>query len=279
TRRMSESLHIRVPEAFTYFKYLMSDYVAIGVGLRKNLLNGENEDYLSKQINLSYNKKDWSFTLGAGGYNKNGFLENSGLPFTSKSIQKSLDVKRSTGDTDIAISFFDKNGEVNQSKYAAKGTEFFVDHRISPSLRASGSVTLLDADSKEGSYVYDLAYFVRGNISWNPAKFWTIESIVVARQGTLTNLVENTTFDESLNVYQPTFSETNFRLDSYINIGLSVSKVIELSDEIGMIAFASLNNVPNRRNVRNFSYNEDYTARSESLFSKRTAYFGVILNY
>ncbi len=279
TNDVDEKTKVTVPEYFAYFKYFLSDHIAVGGGARKNLSLNDGKDYFSRQINFSYQKREWSLTFGAGFYNKNGFLENSGQVFQSESNQKSLDIKRSKGDLEIALSLFDKEGQVNDSKYTAKGSELYANFQITPDLAASGSVTLLDAKSGEESYIYDLSYFVRANISWNPAKFWTIETIVISRQGTLTNRVQNSSFDAELNVYEPVFGTNDFRLSPYINVGLSVSKVIEVSDEIGVIVFTSLNNVFNRDNIRGYEYNFDYSLRENSLFSLRTGYFGAVVNF
>ena len=279
TQNLDQKVSIAVPEYFLYLKYFLGDHIALGGGARKNLPINDVEGYISRQANLSYQKDEWSFTLGTGFYNKNGFFENSGLAFQAKNNQRSLDIKRSKSDLELALSLFDKGGEVNDSKYTARGTEFYAHLQITPHLRTSGSITLLDATSEEGTYIYDLSYFVRGNVSWNPAKFWTVEAILVSRQGTLTNLAQDSMFDVELDVYEPTFSTDNFRLSPYVNVGLSISKVIEVSDEIGVIAFASLNNVFNRENIRGHSYNFDYSQRDNSLFSLRTGYFGAVISF
>ena len=279
TREIEEKVNVKVPESFIYLKYFVGDHIAIGGGARSNLPNDKVDGYLSRQINLSYQKDAWSFTFGKGIYNKNGFLENSGVPFTSTNNQFSFDMKRSVRKLELAVSLFDKKGQTGGYQYTARGIETYADYRITSNVRTSGSITLLDASSKEGSFIYDLSYFIRGNISWNPAPFWTIEAIMVSRQGTLTSLVEQSNFDFELNVYQPVFSVNGARLNPYTNVGLSVSKVIEISDEIGMIAFASLNNVFDRKNVRRYDYNFDYTQKENSLFSRRTGYFGLVVNF
>ncbi|WP_424962234.1 carboxypeptidase-like regulatory domain-containing protein [Ekhidna sp.] len=277
---LNEDVNLRVLEAFGYFKYFFSERVAMGTGLRKNLPLDDQESYLSSQLNLSYSKNEWTITLGGGVYNKHGLFENTGEPFTARNYQKSIDIMREKTDLEVALSFFEKEGEINGMEYYARGAELFTDYRFSSKLSMSGSVTLLNAENEaRNSYAYDLSYFIRGNIAYSPGRFWTIESILVSRQGTTFIEMASANFDSSLNVYEPQFSNVESRLPAYSNIGLSISKVFAISEGLNIIAFASLNNALNNENIRSYTYNFDYTERERNLFSRRTAYFGVVINF
>lgn len=279
TFELTESVTIEVPELFGYFKYFLSDQLTVGTGARANLPTDGIDSYLSRQVNLSYNQNKWSVILGTGVYNKNGLLENTGEPFFSETTQTSLDLKRTIKNFTMAVSLFDKRGNINAIDYMAQGSEIFIDYRLNPNLRSSLSLTLLDASSNQTGYLYDLSYFFRGDVSWNPAPLWTVETIWVARQGTLFSDVTSTRFDAELNVYEPFFDQEGRRLPYYLNVGMSINKVIQLSDEFGFIAFASINNVLNRKNLRTYDYNFDYTAFEPSVFSLRTVYMGVVVSF
>ncbi|MEM7296722.1 MAG: carboxypeptidase-like regulatory domain-containing protein [Bacteroidota bacterium] len=279
TFAIDEDATVEVAEAFGYFKYYVSEKIALGTGLRKNLPVSQVDGYLSKQANVSFIDGKWNVTFGIGNYHKNGLRENTGEPFAATNDQTSLDIKWSNKGLDLAVSIFDKDGTIDGLNYSAKGAEFFADYRFSQHLRASGSLTLLDAESNSDSYIYDLSYFVRANVSWNPAKFWTIESTLVGRQGTLISGINSASFDPALQVYEPIYDEVDTRLSSYLNIGIAVSKVMEVTEDVSMIAFASLSNVLNRENIRGYEYNFDYSNRTVSLFSQRTGYLGVVVNF
>ncbi|MEO9870021.1 carboxypeptidase-like regulatory domain-containing protein [Ekhidna sp.] len=279
TIRLNEEVRMSVLEGYGYFKYFFSEKIAFGSSVRKNIPNGEVRNYISGQANLSYTDDTWTITLGAGKYNKHSLLENTGEPFSSESIQKSLDIKREKNGIEIAVSIFDKRGEINNIEYSARGIELFTDYRFSSKLRASTSITLLDASSIEGAYAYDLSYFIRGNLAYSPGRFWTIESTMVTRQGTTISEVESANYNNSLDVYEPRFAENLVRLGSYSNIGLSVSKIFTFSEKVNVIAFASLNNVMDTRNTRSFVYNFDYSERADSFYSRRTGYVGAIINF
>ncbi len=277
---VTESGKIQTLESFTYLKYAASEKLTIGAGLRKNVPTQDQKNYLSRQINFAYSTQSWLVTAGAGRYFKNGMRENTGELFTSQSDQLSLDIRHTKEDLDVTFSLFHKNSEVDNSGYKANGAELFVDYRFSAKYRMSGSFTWLDASLDEGeNYPFDLNYFIRGNLSYSPGRLWTIEGILVAREGLLFSPVEGANFDPELNVFEPIYSNQNLRLPGYSSIGISVTKMLPISEKVNIIAFASVNNVLDSRNLRTYSYNFDYTIPSESLYSRRTSYFGAVISF
>ncbi len=276
---LDEEAHVKVLEGYSYFKYFVSDRIAFGAGLRKNIPTDDIAGYLSRQANVSYSDEEWTVTLGTGVYHKNGLMENTGEPFDSESTQQSIDIKRNKNGLELAVSLFDKTGAIDKVKYTARGAEFFTNYRLSSKLSASGSFTFLDAESTQDRYTYDLSYFIRGNISYSPGRFWTIESTIVAREGTTLSEVTSANYDGTLDAFEPSYSEQPIRLAPYSNVGVSVSKIFTISEKMNIIAFASLNNVFDRANVRSFEYNADYSERELNLFSQRTGYLGAVINF
>ncbi|WP_425392886.1 carboxypeptidase-like regulatory domain-containing protein [Ekhidna sp.] len=280
TIELNESAVIRTLEGYSYFKFYFSDKLAFGTGLRKNIPLEEDESYLSSQANLSFSEDEWTITAGAGVHNKLGLFENTGEPFEAQNFQKSIDIKRDKDGLETALSLFDKKGEINGEEYTARGIEIYTNYRLNQKLGMSGSITLLDAASKSvGNYTYDLSYFIRANASYRPGRLWTVEAILVARQGSSYSPLSTAIYRDTLDAFEPIYSDISSRLPHYSNIGLSVSKIFAISEDFNMIAFGSLNNVLDRENIRGFSYNFDYTQRDRNFFSRRTAYMGVVLNF
>lgn len=279
TVSINEDANVRVLEGYAYFKYFFSDKLVFGAGLRKNVPESNIDNYLSNQANVAYSDDVWTVTLGAGSYHKNGFMENTGEPFQSESQQKSIDVNRTGDAIEVALSIFDKDGKINDVEYSAKGAELFANYRVSSKLSASASITLLDARSTREVYAYDLSYFIRANISYSPGRFWTIESILVAREGTMLTEVSTASYNNVLDVFEPSYATDASRLAAYSNVGLSVNKIFTISEKMNLIVFASLNNVFDRANIRGYSYNFDYSDRDVSLYSQRTGYLGAVFNF
>ena len=262
-----------------YGKYFFSDALTLGTGLRKNLVIDGQPNYLSRQLNVSYRKGKLTVIGGTGKYHKLGFYENSDQTFFSESQQSSIDIRYQWSQAEISVSFFDKEANFDGLSYDVRGWEFFGEKSFSKKLRGSTSVTLLNADSEEeASYLYDINFFFRANLSYRTRDFWTIELLSSNRQGILNDQITEASFDPQYEVFQPTAINAS-RLPNYFNLGLSISKMYLLEKERTLIAFANFNNILNYENVRTYTYSFDYTTRDASLFSQRTGYAGIVINF
>ena len=267
-------------EMFTYFKYYFNEYLVMGTGLRLNIPTGDQNAFLSRQLNLSYNHQPWSLTLGLGKYHKHGIEENTGSLLTVSSSQWSLDARYERDKTVLTAALFGKRTHLNDFRYDLVGTEIFMEHQFHTRFKGSLSFTWIDAQQKDSLiYPYDLRYFIKSQVTYKPAQLWTIEGTLLARDGVSYLPVASSSYVDEFQVYQPGFSETAQRRPSYLSLGISVSKVFLLSDELSLIAFASVNNFTDHQNVRNYQYSFDYTSKEPNLFSQRTAYFGVVINF
>ncbi|SNS60424.1 TonB-dependent Receptor Plug Domain [Ekhidna lutea] len=279
TIELIDEAEVKVFESYGYFKYFFSDKIAFGTGVRKNIPTEKGDSYISSQANVAYTDNLWTITIGGGKYHKRGLVENTGEPFSAESSQKTIDIKREDKGTAIALSLFDKAGFINSSAYEARGAELYASHRFSGKLNASASITLLDATSESEAYTYDLSYFIRGNVAYSPGRFWTIESTIVAREGTTFQALSTSVYQSDLDVYEPIYGSENPRLPYYSNVGLSVSKIFTLSEKMNIITFASLSNIFDRKNVRSYTYNFDYSERDSNFYSRRTGYVGAVINF
>ncbi len=275
----TSSDHIVPIEGFLYGKYFLSDQLTLGTGIRKNLPVENQPNYLSRQLNLSYSGDRLNVILGTGKYHKIGFYENSDQTFFSKSQQTSMDVRYEWSEAQISVSYFDKKSTFDGLKYEVNGWEFFGEKSIGKQWRGSTSVTLLNASSmNETPYLYDINYFIRANLAYRTRSFWTVELLSSNRQGILQEEVRDASFDPKFQVFEPIAWNTG-RLPDYFNLGLSISKMYFLPKEQTLLVFASFNNILDYDNVRTYSYNFDYSSRSASLFSQRTGYVGVVINF
>ncbi len=280
TDTLKEKVISTALESFAYFKYYLSDKLATGGALRWNFPTRDQKGFLSHQLNLSYNTGPWSITGGFGRYHKNGLEENTGSLMAVTSEQWALDAKYQLSRGSLTASVFSKRSQLNNLNYDLAGVELFAEHRFMQKIEASVSFIWVNAKSPETTaYPYDLRYFVKANLSYSPGKAWTIEGILSARDGVLYLPVASAEFQDELEVYQPTYSKESLRRPAYFSLGLSLSKIFVISDGLAVIAFASLNNLTDHPNIRNYSYAPDYSFKVPNLFSQRTGYMGVVLNF
>jgi hypothetical protein len=101
------------------------------------------------------------------------------------------------------------------------------------------------------------------------------------RQGTYFRRVTEANHVSSLNVYKPIYvdSEAQNRLPDYLKLDLSISKLWPISDNTSLVGFVNVSNLLNSENVRERTYNYDYSESKPLYYSKRTIYFGGMIYF
>lgn len=266
---------IEVTELYGYAKYHALDNVSIGAGIRTDF------DYVSYQANSRYEIiKSLAVLLSYGRYHKYEF-ENRFI----KSDQASIDVVYGKKASEGTVSLFAKKVREQGAVTDVTGAEVYYKYAKSRKFQAQVSFTTLSATVHEGnssySSPYDLRYFVRGNIIYGFLPTWSFSTILLYRQGTFYNPVIDTRFNEQLGVYMPTYAGTEgqMRLPYYGNISCNLSKLMTIAGKYSAVAFAGLSNVIDRKNVRGYLYNFDYSSKTNDLLSGRTLFFGAMISF
>ncbi|MFZ6009458.1 MAG: hypothetical protein ACOYXT_03850, partial [Bacteroidota bacterium] len=225
----------------------------------------------------------WTVNLAAGRYNKYQLPQEEQNPYLIKSNQYSLDISWMQSQSENSLSVFYKTNFINGTETNIKGIELFTRHRINNNIRFQLSLTSLEAistrDQVKQPSPYNIHYFLRGNIEYKIQGTWTITTVFLFRQGSFYRPVTSAEYNSSVDVFEPTYSSSLERLPSYNTIDLSISKIFPLTEKSTAIAFLSVGNLMDFKNVRDYTYNFDYTQRREHLFSQRTVYFGLIINF
>ncbi|MFS4417906.1 TonB-dependent receptor [Maribacter sp. 2307ULW6-5] len=278
---------LKRPEVYGYLTYFSNSGWVLGGGIRGNLAIDGQEQFLSSQVSAKYrlDAKN-ALVLALGNYHKHDFGMES--PFVlNQSEQLSLDyTHKTTGGTSLTASVFAKKARVAQLENELWGLELFLQGNITERLRGQLSYSLINGTStnSEGMVypnAFDLDYFARGNLQWKIDAFWTCNANLAFRQGNYYRPLSEATFQEGLRVFRPQFSslEQQERLPYYGLVDLSLTKLIPISEEWNIIAFGTVNNLLDRKNIREYTYNFDYSERANSLFQRRTVYFGVVVNF
>lgn len=274
------------PELYTYLTYFHQEKWVFGGGIRRNFTTDNQRNFLSSQLSSKYKLNDKnSITLAIGNYHKYDFGEAAD-PVLNESKQLSLDYAYTGSNLSLTASVFAKEATVNNLKSDLVGLELFVQGKILNKLKGQISYSLIDGISKNTEEVefpnaFDLNYFIRGNLEWRINPIWTANATFSFRQGNYYRPFSSAEFEQELNVFRPEFSslQDQERLPNYAIIDLSLNKMIPISEKFNVIVFGTVNNVLNKENIRGYTYNFDYSERSNSLFQQRTAYLGAILNF
>jgi hypothetical protein len=88
-------------------------------------------------------------------------------------------------------------------------------------------------------------------------------------------------FDSIRHAWEPAYGKPNSqRLPAFHRVDVSLSRLVPLPGERLLVLFVSMNNIFDRKNIYEYTYNEDYSKRipSRSQFL-RSVYFGASVNF
>ena len=276
----------QVLDAYVYLKYDLSDQWVGGLAVRKNIPLRDQKSILSRQANLSYQINEvWNVKAAFGIFYKFLLPQGSETNFLIKTTQGSVDLKRQRGPHQLAFSVFTKDSCFPDQQIQTHGVELSLDTRVGQDITVNASYTFLEArvTADEMTYAgqFDMDYFLKGGIEWNFLDGWTMGARWLFRPGTRYQPVIAASWVAEFDAYEPQYGgmAERDRLTPYRLIDLNLSKLMPVSEELTIVAFLSASNVADFRNVRDISYNRDYSASTDQLFNRRTVYFGAILNF
>ena len=284
-----ESVTIKIPEFYAYGKRFISEKLVLGMGYRKNLPMTGIPGYHSAQINLNYHLTNkMTLIFGTGQYHRNYLGQESDGRSSGDLIrnqQISMDLKMESRRVQQQLSFYTKNGHSGNVSNKIYGLEYQLNARLSSRLKCLASFAFLDSKIKDGDNtypsIYDLDYFLKGNIQYNLPGNWTISTIATIRQGTYIRQVLESQYRSEYDVFEPIYANQSDleRLSSYKIVDMSISKLIPLDEALTIIVFANASNIFNFKNSRARNYTADYASYTNALYSQRTFYFGAVFNF
>ncbi|MEM6377888.1 MAG: TonB-dependent receptor plug domain-containing protein, partial [Bacteroidota bacterium] len=278
---------VKVAEGFFYAKYYLSDRTALGGGLRKNIPTSNVPSYWSGQLNLAWELNEQHKVILAAGQYHRAFLPRAVDLNLFRSRQFSIDHQYENSRWKLQHALFWKTNLNTQFQEKVLGFESYIAHTIPQKLQLAASFTFLDAHRQQTnehtSYAspFDLDYFIRLSASYQPKPLWELAATLLWRDGTFYSPLLNTSFDEGLGVYRPEFMPRSDqeRLSDYANLSINASRVLLLSENFQMVLYANVNNVLDRKNIREIGYTSDYTQTEKAFFSRRTFFVGIELMF
>jgi hypothetical protein len=275
---------VKLPEAYLYAKLNLSSKWIAGGGVRKGVSIYNQPGFWSTQANINFKpEKSWNFILSAGRYNK--LLIPQGTAAVADHIQTdqySLDVSYNQARLESTFSIFAKDGRQGEVKTNVQGFELYGRYRVNRNLRTQLSLTSLSAKQTRNGEInsspFDIRYFIRGSVEYKFAGTWTATLVFLFREGSFYTPVMMVNFNSEIGAYEPVYGDPQ-RLPNYNLLDFSISKLFAIGKHGSAVAFCGLSNIPNFNNVRDYSYNFDYSVKTPDLFSLRTIYFGAVMNF
>ncbi|MEQ8240107.1 MAG: carboxypeptidase-like regulatory domain-containing protein [Cyclobacteriaceae bacterium] len=268
-------------DAFGYFKYRPSKMISFGYAVRANAPIDGQRTRLARQRTINFAPSEThQFIYSGGTYHRYAFSDE-GAPSWIKSKQQSIDYQLTLGAFSGTISAYLKSVTSGELNTEIAGIETYWKYKIAKRLFADISYSFINMTEEQNNIkspgMYDLNYFMRAGFEWQFLTYWTLGGRLLHRQGAYYQRVSSSVFESDLGAYRPIYSSRTDqeRLPYYQIIDWNISRIFSLSNNLSGVAFLSMSNVLNRENIRNFTYNQDYSSRISQLFSQRTVYFGV----
>lgn len=279
-----ESRNRELMDFYGFFKYRPSEIISFGYAARLNAPINNQQMRLARQSNINYKPSEQhQFIWSSGTYHQYHLAETANLWVKSK--QYSLDYQLSLGPVVGTISGYLKTAKSDSVKTNIAGIETYWKYQISKKFFVDASYSFIDMkESSNGESlpgVYDLNYFVRSGFEWNVNTYWTLAGRSLFRQGVYFDRVASAAYRPELEVFAPVFESRTMqeRISPYQIIDLNLSRLFSINENITGVFFASISNILDRKNVRAFAYNSDYSETTPQLFSRRTVFFGVVLYF
>ena len=191
-------------------------------------------------------------------------------------------MKQKKTNINLAAYYKSETGDTTGNR-KIKGFEFYIEHSISQSLKASISNTIMNSDigSKEKSYNAEnnVGYFLVTTLSYFNPKLLNISVAWSTRRGKFYTPVSSSIYNSNVDFYQPVFSENinSKRFGNYNTINLSLNKMFTINKS-RLVVFASIFNLLDIQNPKSVIYNKDYSVASFDYYQKRSIYFGCALS-
>lgn len=289
-------LHYRLPEIFAYLRWKKED-VSAGIGSRYRLNRMESKQAQQSprhalQAHLRYQLNDEnSLQASAGQYY--AYLCHSageGLVQLQTSRQYALEYDAIYGHTHLtaacyhkqeqAALYFDGREDWQACQRSISGLELSWEQEWD-ALKMSASYNYLHSritwKGKDYPAANDLPYWIKTQLSYTNAQFFTIACTAQFRAGLRYTPVKEGFWMEETQAFVPVYGQLNeCRLSDYQRVDLSLNKVFMFETGSMLVAFASLNNIFNHHNQAAVLYQGDYSAQIASLpMQLYSIYFGL----
>lgn len=273
---------ILVPEAYIYGQFRLASRWRIAAGGRLHYANRTSGLRYSAQTSLHFTPAPrHRLTAAAGQYQQYAGLGTDRLGFAwRRSRQLSLDYRWERKRWTLSGALYAKWEHSPSQNWRIRGAEAALTYR-SPRLEAGLSLASIHSRQTrptETPTPYDLGYYLRFFGQYELPALLTVGLTAKHRQGTAYHPVIDAAFDPAAGAYAPLYASTTQRLPDYQVLDLNLSRPFDTGFG-ALIAYLNIGNLLDRKNVREYRYNQDYREREAAYFGRRVLFFGVVLQW
>jgi CarboxypepD_reg-like domain/TonB-dependent Receptor Plug Domain len=279
-------------EAYAVAKYLPGTRWSLSGGIRKNIPTAQQRSFWSGQLNARYTWGRGHSLLWSGGryhYYPAATYFQTAYPLR-RTDQVAVDYTFQAEHLRAAAALYAKRelGEQNTAAFirstrrAIYGAEMSAEwqphrHWLLAVANTVVEVQERDAAGRTWAGETDMAWFVKAAIRFEHPRWVTATASWIGRPGERYTPIEGAEFQSFAAAWRPVFAAVpnSAQYPAYHNISLALSRYWPFRRG-SIVAFASVNNLPNRRNPQRFTFSADYQTSNLQYYQLRTAYAGVV---
>ncbi|MDL1913119.1 MAG: hypothetical protein FDW93_01120 [Bergeyella sp.] len=281
-------------EPYLYLNYEVLRNFGVSGAIRKNILwNKGVKSFVSYQLSSHYeiNNKN-RFILSGGKYHSYTMPNNYVRDYTLlSSEQLALDYYYESKKINISSAIYYKDDKGNfrlnnferYDKIKTFGFELNLNLPIYKNFRLDVSNSYVHQkqfiSDTEYNTALNLKYFIKTQLIYNNPHLFNCSLLFTTRPGNNYTSVHSASFNSNANDYEPSlnlpFAST---FSDYNRFDFSISKLVPLKKSY-IIAFASVNNIFDKKNQSSVYYNKNYTKKLFNYFQRRILYFGMQLRF
>ena len=276
---------------YFYGKYIPIKSLILGLGLRKNLPNNNQDNYLSYQFNTRYNiSKSSSLILAFGRYNGYSMPEYRLKTIENiQSEQYSLEYMYIKNKIKLKSAlyykiettpvFYNETNDANETDTRFRGFEISLDYKLSKKFQLYLAYTFIDVDFKlpnapERYRSYnDMPYMLKFAVSYFNPKIFNVGVNFTCKPGQYYTPMISAMDSPSIThpIIYGSYNASQY--NTYSSLDLTVNRYFKVK-RTSVVIYASINNILNRDNQRYSYYNENFTETKYRHYQKRMIYFG-----
>jgi vitamin B12 transporter len=273
-------------------------------GVRSDYSSFTRKRSVDPRLSLAYKLNDATFTAAIGEYHQVSdplyFSSGLGRPGLAAMASRQIVAGAQVGEDKqiMRVEVYDKQYRdlvgLTRDKVVmgggtgrARGADVFVRRNLGRYFSTRMTYTFTDSKRTDvntgvmASAPFDITHTLTLIGDQALPKGWSVSGAIRYATGKPFTPVTGATFNDQRKIWEPMYAAANSeRLPSAQKLDLSISRVTRLSPRTILVYFFSLDNVLDRENVYQYTYNADYSERIpvRSLF-KRSVYFGASLTH
>ncbi|MFY7787440.1 MAG: TonB-dependent receptor [Thermoflexibacteraceae bacterium] len=278
-------------EWYFYTSWDILPELNLSVASRLNLPTQAQKFHNSKQLSLRYQPSKQHRWLLSGGnyynYSTPNYLNSKFVLLDSWQAALDYDFKGKNIDFSTALFYKNEGGEQNlpnglvSNQVKTVGFEVAVQKEIGQYVVLNVANTFLSQNQQIGEKEFrtadDMAYFVKAVATFRHPKIASLSVSYMTREGRYYTPIVGAMYQPTIDTYQPIWSQNinSAQYGAYHNVSLTANRVFKVG-KAALVVFASVNNLLNTQNERQFLFEKGYQNWTVDTYQLRTFYMGVV---